>query len=297
MWGDFIKYTDYREERQHGSPDFTFQYYFLDKLDPQYVMPLHWHREMEVVRVLTGRLTLFVNNEAFVLNAGDCAIIPSGALHRADPENSIYDCAVFDISMIASRKSGRARELAQYLISSSREIYPLCREADKTISELLDIAAKQEEFFEFKVIALLSQIAYLIFTENLSKGAHHESQANARRRAIMTLLIDKIEKEYTNRLTLADLAAQAQINEKYLCRFFKEYTGQTPIDYINRLRIDRACYEISIGGLNVTEAAFESGFNELSYFSKVFKRYKGVSPGEYRKRYGVMGEMIKKEKK
>lgn len=285
--GGFLKYTDYREERQHGSADFTFQYYFLDKLDPQYVMPLHWHREMEVIRVLTGRLTLFVNNEAFVLNAGDCAIIPSGALHRGEPENSSYDCAVFDISMIASRKSGRARELAQYLMSSSREIYPLCPDANRAISELLDIAAEKQEFFEFKVIALLSEIAYLIYTRALSEEEHRESEKIARRRAVMTLLIDKIEKEYTNRITLADLAEQAQMNEKYLCRFFKEYTGQTPIDYINRLRIDRACYEMSIGGLNVTEAAFECGFNELSYFSKVFKRYKGVSPGDYRKRYGV----------
>ena len=91
------------------------------------------------------------------------------------------------------------------------------------------------------------------------------------------------------RLTLSDLAELAQVNEKYLCRFFKEYTGQTPIDYINRLRVDRACYEMSVTGMNVTEAAFECGFNELSYFSKMFKKYKGIAPGEYRKRYCKSG--------
>ena len=285
--GDFIKYTDYREERKHGSAEFPLQYYFLDKLDPQYVMPLHWHREIEVIRIITGRFTLFVNNEAFVLNAGDCAIIPSGALHRGEPEDCGYDCAVFDISMIASRKSGRARELTQYLMSAGREIYPLCPDANKAISELLDIVSEREEFFEFKVISLLSEIAYLIYTHATTAGEHRETERTAHRRAVMTLLVDKIEREYTNRITLADLAEQAQINEKYLCRFFKEYTGQTPIDYINRLRVDRACYEMAVSGMNVTEAAFECGFNELSYFSKVFKRYKGVSPGEYRKRYVI----------
>ena len=70
--------------------------------------------------------------------------------------------------------------------------------------------------------------------------------------------------------------------EKYLCRFFKEFTGHTPTDYINRLRVERACYEMKFNHLNVTEAAYECGFNEISYFSKCFKKYKGVSPGKYR---------------
>ena len=101
----------------------------------------------------------------------------------------------------------------------------------------------------------------------------------------MTLLLDKIEREYSRKITLAELSEIAQINEKYLCRFFKEFTGQTPIDYINRLRVDRACYEMTVNKLNVTETAYECGFNELSYFSKCFKKYKGVSPGQYRSEF------------
>ena len=77
------------------------------------------------------------------------------------------------------------------------------------------------------------------------------------------------------------------MNEKYLCRFFKSYTGQTPIEYINRLRIDRACFEMTVNRMNVTDAAYECGFNELSYFSKMFKRYKGVTPGQYKQRFAL----------
>lgn len=282
-----MKYADYREDKQHGSADFPLQYYSLDKLHPQYVMPLHWHRELEVVRVKSGRLTLYINNEAYLLCDGDTAIVPSGALHRGEPVDCVYDCAVFDISMISSSKSGRARELTRLLMSSGREISPVCEGTGEYISALLDTVAEKKELFEFKVISLLSELAYLLYSSNPEGGEHRESEKNAHRRAVMTLLIDKIEREYTTRLTLAALAEQAQVNEKYLCRFFKEYTGQTPIDYINRLRIDRACYEMSVGRLNVTEAAFECGFNELSYFSKTFKKYKGISPGEYRRRFCV----------
>ena len=58
---------------------------------------------------------------------------------------------------------------------------------------------------------------------------------------------------------------------------FKEYTGSSPVDYLNELRIDRACFEISVNRKNAT------GFNDQSYFSKVFRKYRGISPTEYKK--------------
>ena len=73
------------------------------------------------------------------------------------------------------------------------------------------------------------------------------------------------------------------MNEKYLCRFFKDYTSRTPIDYINNLRIEAACHELTSGDMTITEAAIECGFNDISYFSKMFKKYKGITPREYSK--------------
>ena len=64
---------------------------------------------------------------------------------------------------------------------------------------------------------------------------------------------------------------------------FKEYTGSSPVDYLNKLRIDRACFEISVNRKNATEAAYATGFNDQSYFSKVFRKYRGISPTEYKK--------------
>ena len=71
------------------------------------------------------------------------------------------------------------------------------------------------------------------------------------------------------------------INEKYLCRFFKEFSGYTPTDYVNRMRVERAVSEMTVGGKSITDAAFDSGFNELSYFSRIFKKYIGTTPRDF----------------
>ena len=84
-----MKFSEYREQKTHGTKSFPLEYYFVDENHPQYVMPLHWHSEFEVLRVNRGRLAVYLNNEVYDLGEGDVIFIPSGTLHRGEPK----DCA------------------------------------------------------------------------------------------------------------------------------------------------------------------------------------------------------------
>ena len=55
-------------------------------------------------------------------------------------------------------------------------------------------------------------------------------------------------------------------------------THQTPMDYLNRQRIEQSCYELSTTDDSITEIAYRNGFNDLSYFIRTFKKYKGITP-------------------
>ena len=96
-------------------------------------------------------------------------------------------------------------------------------------------------------------------------------------------VLDFIEHNYTGALTLKQLSASVSMSPKYFCRFFSEMTHQTPMDYLNRQRIERACYEISTTDDSITDIAYRNGFNDLSYFIRTFKKYKGTTPGKYKK--------------
>ena len=280
-----MKYAEYLEDKKHGTEQFPMQYYFIDSLHPQYVMPLHWHREFEVLRVTSGSFAIYLNNEMTVLYEGDAVFIPPGVLHRGEPHNAVYECVVFDLSICGGYKTTVAGELIRKIISGDVELSHVCPQAEDDAVKLLEAAREKEELYELNSSALATSLLYALCSANKTESSSSVSKRTAKRNAVMALLVEKIESEYTHKITLRDLSEIAQINEKYLCRFFKEFTGQTPIDYINRLRIDRACYEMSVNKLNVTEAVYECGFNEISYFLKIFKKYKGITPGEYRKRY------------
>ena len=282
-----MRLDDFKERKRHGTEDFPIQYYFVNENHEQYVMPLHWHPELEVIRIVTGSLTLYVNNTEYGMSAGDVAIVSSGSLHRADPHGCTYECAVFDTSVASGYNSTRVFDMMRPIISSDAEIAPLCPYASKIICELMDTLSRENDYYELRVSSLISELVHALYVAGAIEPMKADGERVSHRRAAIELLIDKIEREYSHRLSLGELAETVGMNEKYMCRFFKEFTGITPLDYVNRVRIDHACHNMTVGRMNVTEAAFECGFNELSYFSKVFKKYKGMSPGQYRRRYGL----------
>lgn len=69
-----------------------------------------------------------------------------------------------------------------------------------------------------------------------------------------------------------------------IVRLFKETIGKTPIEYLNAYRINVACEQIKYLDKQITEVALDCGFTDLSYFTKVFKKYMGITPSEYLKR-------------
>lgn len=280
-----MKELHLKEEKQHGLPDFPVQYYNVDSSHPRYEMALHWHREFEIVRVKSGELALYVNNVSEVLRAGDIAFISGGMMHRAEPHDAVYECVVFDLNMLCRHGSGRITSYILPLLSGEAEISRIRASEQSGIHAAVDAffscLAAEGRYFELKAYSAAGEIVFLLYREDRIKLSKKHLHGNHRKETI-TMLIEWIEQNYTERITLETLSEVAKIGEKYLCRFFKEYTGNTPIDYVNRLRVERACLKMAEANRNVTEAAFESGFNDISYFSKIFKRYKGMTPREYR---------------
>ena len=92
-----------------------------------------------------------------------------------------------------------------------------------------------------------------------------------------------IQEHFTEKISLKDLSNQFHLSEKYLSRYFREHFHLTFSDYTNHLRLTCAKQLLENTKLPVTEVALCSGFPNVSYFIRMFKRQHGVSPLKYRK--------------
>lgn len=98
-----------------------------------------------------------------------------------------------------------------------------------------------------------------------------------------------ISKHYTEKLNLGQISGELHCNGSYLSRLYKTKTGQNLFDVINKMKLDKAKEYIS-QGRRIYEVAQLVGFDDVSYFSRVFRKYEGCSPREYEKQ-------IKEEKR
>lgn len=280
-----MKHGELNELKKRGSDGFPIEYYFLDETHPRYEMPLHWHRDFELVLVKSGQLTLHLNTMEYHLKQGDIAVVNCGVLHRGTPQNCIYECIVCDINILR-RSADAPTDLILPIISGQMTVNVLL-EADNSAAyssavSLFGAMRQASPFFELEVMSRLFAFFFELYKADLVRP-HKVNRQDANITRVSELL-DWLEDNLVEPITLARLSKMAGLNEKYFCRVFKEVTGKTFTDYLNGLRIDHACRMLLYEKTSVTEAALHSGFSDMSYFSKVFKKHKNCSPRQWVKK-------------
>ena len=111
----------------------------------------------------------------------------------------------------------------------------------------------------------------------------HTPQIKAEQHWIVTLMRQYAEQQLCSPISLKEIATLYRKNEKYVGRLFKKETGKSFAEYCNDLRLERAAQLISQGAGSVISVAMECGFNNISYFNRLFRKKYGVSPTAYRK--------------
>ena len=94
---------------------------------------------------------------------------------------------------------------------------------------------------------------------------------------------DLIREYYAHGVSLADCAAEAELSPWHLLRSFRAAFGETPQEFLTRLRLERARHLLTVTDRSVTEVCLDVGFSSLGTFSLLFKRHIGCSPREYRR--------------
>ncbi len=95
--------------------------------------------------------------------------------------------------------------------------------------------------------------------------------------------VEYIKEHYNENLTLASVANQVDITASYLSALFSSSMDCCFVDYLNGIRVEHACFYLKQNRLKIYEIAFKVGFHDEKYFSKVFKRVKGMSPARFKK--------------
>ena len=283
-----------REKTSRGTPDFPFHLYSFKTGTVN--VTYHWHPEIEIVYLKKGEFTVTINNESFRAHSGDVIFANSGELHsmnQNDGEVCFYSAVFYPQLLDFNSKNPFQRSVLEPLKKGRLCMPRLLSEGDECYSEvkkqfLRIIEANKTDFPYAEQMIALYEILLALYKDGRLFSASIDVD-EAENIEIIKNTIAYIDEHISEKITLKELADCANMSEKYFCSFFSEQTGSTPIEYVNRLRVEKACEMLKMHKTSVTDAALETGFESLSYFIRRFKRQMGVSPSQYKKQNSKNG--------
>ncbi len=95
---------------------------------------------------------------------------------------------------------------------------------------------------------------------------------------------DYIRHHFREKITIRDIGETVHLSDSYLSHIFSDTFGRTITEYLTFVRIEYAKTQLAIPGLSISEVALDSGFEDVSYFSRVFKKSEGITPRDYKKK-------------
>jgi len=248
------------------------------------VLNMHRHRTYELYYMVKGQREYFIEDRFFLVEEGDFVLIPRNVFHRTDGDGGLRYLVHFSDSFL--RKfftedtiNGILQKIPFLFRGEARVREQLLSVLDAMLAEFRQAEEAQRPQNEMKLSGFVYQLLYTMAysTNTYVVRAYGDER--------ITKIIQYINENY-NRITDIEQIAQYFFISKYhLCRYFRKNLGIPLVAYLNTIKISQACRMLKAGCTNMTQIAIECGFNSSSYFCKVFKNERGISPSEYRKKH------------
>ena len=268
---------EYHENIKRGTDFFPAELHHVDKMHTRYHMPFHWHMDYELIHVISGRLNLHLNGVSCSLTSGENAWISSGTVHGGTADECVYECVVVNLNDLLPNKS--------WVIPTYFGKLPQESPFTDISNEIFATIKKRQTKYKWITLGLFFQMVGSILNIDRNELSNTDKIYNSKHHNSIKSVLTYIQVHYNEQITLEDLSRTAFMSPKYFCRAFFEMVGKTPIDYLIFYRIQRACEKLVTSDLSISEVALQSGFNDISYFSRMFKRHKGEAPSAWRKQH------------
>lgn len=288
--------SDGRELVSIGTPEFPLEMFGLpEEMSKLQEVPWHWHEEMEInVSVGEGEV-MMADGKNFRTRDGQGLFVNGGVLHGAkavrEGGSFRHYSLVFNPSVVGGAPGSVfwQKYLAPLMNAPEARCVPLTGEAEwekQLIAHFLRIVEQwtaREAGYEFSIRAELSQIVFLL-AENSLKNAPLPSERELRDAERIKKMVDYIRIHADEPITTDQIARSAAVSVSECLRCFRRMMDLTPKEYLRQHRVRHAATLLEKTDKSITQIGAECGFEDMSYFARVFREEKGCTPTQYRER-------------
>lgn len=280
--------TEYHHEIIIPNKKMPVKFFSFSAHDTRRFIPKHWHRSAELLFCTEGRLNVWmVDDTLYELHAGDFLYINSNNIHatQSPEENNVIVLQIPGDSLQIFGDEPSLLIDCNTLTAASSQLEALQHIRD-ILFQMYSHHAIKETGYNLKIYSLLFELGYTLvrYFRHDSNDVSIQSQKHMDR---LALICSYIKEHYKENLALNEVAQRFNYTPQYLARFFKKYTNETFLSYLNDVRLDAAYSALVTTDYSIMQIAEEHGFASAKAFNKIFKETYHTTPNHFRKTYKV----------
>lgn len=277
---------DYNQKVSDEFRNIPLSFHHITENHPFYQMPLHWHRPCEIVRIINGNLTIYLDDEVVHACEHDIVFVNQEIIHGYEPQACTYEVIDFDCSAILMRTS-LCKDILHIFANNEVRILPFSPQKNADLCEittrLFRLASKSSRETDLLLLSTLFELLGTVYLQHHYTDSFQDSQSAY----LFRPLLDYIDSSFMNPITTAEMANVCKMPVNRFLKTFHNYFGQMPHAFLNSYRLERACVMLINTNLSITDVAYNCGFYDASYFVKVFKKAKNITPKKFRESYNL----------
>jgi len=253
----------------------------------------HWHRDIELLFVLSGTILVQADYHDTLLQKGDLFLVGSGDIHLAHEsgDKNLILALQVDPAFIEKHDPDIARRRFDFnTVFSEHPELPVFSTVREIMALIMWEMRIQKQGYTIKIESLVHQLFSVLlreFNHTLRDAKAEEvfDRENAENYPRIRRIIQRVERGYEEKLSLAEIAEQEQLSLGYLSRFFKEKTGCKFTEYVNLIRVKKSLPDLVSTDRKITDIALDSGFADVKAYNTFFKRTYKMTPSRWREEH------------
>jgi AraC-like DNA-binding protein len=247
----------------------------------------HYHPEYELTLILEGSGERMVGDSHEYFIPGDLVLLGTGLPHTwvSKASSSAVVVQFSEAFMAPLLRYPECDRIKQLLARSARGLVFPAGGADDLREAVVQLPGSKGMGRITGLLEILNALADSGAAGRSLASPYFQPATGKRAEGRIGKVFQYVNRHSSELVSLAEMAALINLSESAFCKFFKRTTGKTFSDYLTDIRIGHACHLLSESDDTISAIAWQSGFDSLTYFNRVFLRKKGVRPRDYRKGY------------
>ncbi len=264
--------NNFYEAHNHKDPAFPIIFHLDTMRRHQSDFLPHWHENLELLCVLPGTINVLMDAASITANQGEIIVVNSNNVHyiQSLEEESKYYCLIIDQKLCEELHLDIGEIVFQRLINE--------KELEEKFKIIYEEFQEKKELYKAKIMSTTVDIIISLYRNYTLQESSLSRQLKNDKIELVKKAIRFIQRNYAEAISISSISDELGVSKYYFCHIFKEITGYTMISFLNIIRCSNAKKLLQTGKYSVEEAALLCGFDNMSYFSKTYKKYMDCLP-------------------